>query len=142
MLEYIKYRYRLWKLRRGKSKLKLKYDSFIEEAKKDKDERESRIAEAMAFLRLEDQNIRELHTRYLRHIAKTIMVPLPDSKDESYWERDGYSPPILTEKGIYELNKSIRSEKKERREVIFSWVTIAIGLIGTLIGLISILKSK
>jgi len=139
MFEYIKYRYLLWKLRCGRKKLKSEYDNHIAEAE-NKEKKESLIADEMTFLQLEDQNIGELHTKYLRDMAKTLMVPLPNSEDESLWDRDGYTAPILTEKGIYELNKSIRLEKKEKRDVIFSWLTIIIGLIGALIGLAAVIR--
>ena len=138
MIEYTKYRYQLWMLQRSKKKLRRDLKGYIEEAK-NKDERNSREAELSHYLQEEDENIRELHAIYLRNIAKNLMVPSPNSKDETYWDRDGYSQ-ILTEKGIYELKKSIRLEKKERRDVIFAWVVIITGLIGALIGLVSVIK--
>ena len=86
----------------------------------------------------EKRNIRELQTEHLCNIAKVLTIP--DLQDESMWDKvDSYSSQILTRKGIYELKKLIRNEKKEKRDIIFSWITIITGLIGALIGLVSIL---
>jgi hypothetical protein len=141
MFERIKYRYRLCKLKRSEKRTKKIYDSHIKKAQND-DEKQSVISEAMFFIGEEDLKIRKLHTDYLRQVANNLIVPLPEFKDESIWENVNslgimY---ILTPKGVYELKRLIRNEKKEKREVIFNWITLLIGLLGAIIGVISVLR--
>jgi len=140
MFERIKYRYRLWKLLRSKKRTQKTYDRAIKEVKSKEDEQQI-ISEAIHFIGEEDLWIRELHTNYLCYVARRLIVPIPEFKDQSTWEQvrslDRY---ILTPSGIYELKKLIRIEQKERREIVFSWITLLIGLLGVLIGVISVLK--
>ena len=96
----------------------------------------------MAAISEIDRQIRELHTERLLKIANKLIVPIPSFSDETAWEElSPYRKICLTNKGIFELKKSIRLEKKERRDIVFSLITILIGLIGALIGLISVLKN-
>jgi len=140
MFEGIKYRYHLWKLLRKKKRTERIYDEAIKDAKaKSKEDEKQAISEAMFFIDEEDFGIRELYTDHLCYIAKRLIVPLPEFKDESMWQQS-FNRYILTPKGIYELKKLIRNEQKEKREIIFSWITLLIGLLGTLIGVISVLK--
>lgn len=142
MIEYIKYRYKLAKLEKEKNKIKKSYDSYIKEVPEEIRERDKRIAEAMAFISEIDLQIKELYTDYMKNIANKLMVPIPNYNDENIWEKPmGYRSLILTRNGMYELKKFIRLERKERREIIFSWITLLIGLIGVLIGLFSVLKN-
>ena len=81
-----------------------------------------------------------INTRQLKRKAIKLGVPLPDYKNEDFWE-DIYGSMILTEKGRYELIKKIRQEKKERRDPIITIIVILIGLIGAVTGLISVMKN-
>lgn len=142
MFEGIKYRYRLWKLLRSRQKTKKTYDDLIKKAQNDDREQQSIVSEAVFFVGEEDLKIRELHTEYLCQVAKNLIIPIPEFKDESIWENvhSFGIMYILTPKGVYEFKRLIRNEKKEKREIIFSWITLLIGLLGAIIGVISVLR--
>jgi len=142
MKEYFIYRYRLNKLLLERKKTKKLYDSYINEATKGSRERDERIAESITFINEIDIKIRELYTDYLQNIATKLIIPIPSFNDDSIWEKPmGFLKSILTNNGIHELKKLIRLKKKEKREVTFSWITILTGLLGTFIGLISVIKN-
>ncbi|MFX0137097.1 MAG: hypothetical protein ACFFDN_25890 [Candidatus Hodarchaeota archaeon] len=141
MIEFLKYRYQLNKLLSERKKTKKQYDSAIEETSDKSRKRSELISEAMYFSDFIDFQIRELHTDYLQKVANKLIVTIPNYNEENIWEKPiGYRRPILTNKGIHELKRAIRMEKKERREVVFNWIMLLTGLIGTLIGLVSVLK--
>lgn len=140
MFDWIKYRYCLWKLLRSKRETQGSYSKTIKKAKSEEEKRKT-SSEAGFFIAEEELKIRELQTARLRYIAKRLMVPIPEFKDENLWKKDRcLNTYILTSRGIYELKKLIRNEKKEKREIVFSWITLLIGLLGAQIGLISMLK--
>ena len=84
--------------------------------------------------------------------ADELHLPRPQYGDKAKWEEDrpqmvtGY---VLTPEAMVELRTVIRKEKRERRETVEWWVkiiggliTIGTGLVGALIGLISVWKHK
>ncbi|MNJ32295.1 hypothetical protein D3C77_269570 [compost metagenome] len=84
-------------------------------------------------------------TKYLERKAEALLVPLPDRRDKSLWERvdfdnDPSQPSYLTQKGVLEARKIIRDEEKARREAITFWVAILFGAGGMVTGIISALK--
>jgi hypothetical protein len=83
-----------------------------------------------------------LKTQYLVSIADKLSLPIPPiTKEDERWEQSGFSGRhVLTNRGITELRSLIRQEKREKYELIFRWSPILIGLIGAIIGLISVLR--
>lgn len=60
-----------------------------------------------------------------------------------YWPGENEEDPesyYLTEYGIKDIDKKARQELKERLDLYIPILTVIIGLVGTLIGLISVLK--
>lgn len=97
-----------------------------------------------------DAEIKEIETRiFLRKLSK-CGIPIPSRHDEKsrdkYWEANFYGEHrMLSQEGYYELNKMLRDERKARREDSILWwipiLTALSGLLGSLIGVLSILKN-
>jgi len=84
--------------------------------------------------------------------ADELHLPRPDYGANGKWEEN--NPPIttgyvLTPEAMVELRAAVRNEKRARRETVEWWVkiiggfiTIVTGLVGALIGLISVWKHR
>lgn len=107
---------------------------------------------------IEEHEERELlASRRLRIIAQRLRVPEPalmldDITTENIniddwftddWIRSSEGPFYLSQKGFKKLRQDIREELLRRREVRFpwvSWLTACTGLLGTLTGLIALIR--
>lgn len=88
----------------------------------------------------------------LEREASRLWIPLPPKEDRARWENaEGYMgwdyATVLRPLGMTELRTAIRKERAERRAVTEWWlktlgaaVGILTGLIGALIGLVSVLR--
>jgi hypothetical protein len=86
--------------------------------------------------------------------ADRLQLPRPQYSDKAKWqEPDEYGFQeeglVLTAEAMAELRGVIRKERRERREsleftlkIVGAFVTITTGLVGALIGLISVLRHK
>jgi hypothetical protein len=84
------------------------------------------------------EQIDALKSRRFCHIAHTLMMPLPDYNDKEFWKFLLYEgEQALTDKGLWELKKLIRQEKRERREGVVKWLTALTGVIGAIAGVIA-----
>ena len=105
------------------------------------------IEELNASARFEDDTIQhEIDaetTSYLLARARQLMVEVPSHENGEYWDEPdlGYSAPTLSTKGINFVRGKIRAELKDRHELFIRWATIAIGLIGAIIGLVSVFRN-
>jgi hypothetical protein len=87
------------------------------------------------------RKVHEAMSKYLVSKAHRMVIPLPDSQDEKFWSiNSDNNERVLTRAGINELRSAIRGEKKARVELFLMWVPGVVGILGTLIGLASILK--
>jgi hypothetical protein len=80
-----------------------------------------------------------LQTRDMRDRAAMLGVPTPEG--EEYWEDLTHTQRsrVLTTKGMHELRRAIRTERLERWQWAFNWIGALTGLVGALIGLVSVL---
>jgi hypothetical protein len=95
---------------------------------------------------------REIVTRDLIRQASSLLLPTPSRSDKARWDDSGvnYGHDVtLTTEAMNELRAAIRQEKRARRETFESYVktiggllTIGTGLVGALIGLLTIWKHK
>jgi hypothetical protein len=142
----LSYRIKLYKLTRKRDKESESLSKKIEEAKKSKDPDESnRVYQIDGFeLRIIEAKISILVTRYLTDRANKRFLPVPPVNDkDGYWELSYETGNWhLTNKGITELRKTIREDSKELRESVAFWVSIIFGLLGLIIGVISVLNRK
>ncbi|NTW58736.1 MAG: hypothetical protein HGB21_10580 [Nitrospirae bacterium] len=82
-----------------------------------------------------------MHTSYLRSVAEKMLLPYPRTINDDEWEKDGLTDSYyLKNKVIARLRSAIRNEKKDRLDLFRNWITILIGLIGALTGLMAVLK--
>ncbi|RJQ51510.1 MAG: hypothetical protein C4526_09905 [Nitrospiraceae bacterium] len=97
-------------------------------------------------LRTVEEEIDLLKTQYVKNkISKSFYslppTPITDGNESEIWMRGSYTAEwLLTKKGFEEANNIILKIRKERRENISFWVTILFGLLGLVIGLISVLN--
>lgn len=100
---------------------------------------------ASIYFELREWN-RSLITANYRRIAGKLSVPMPDINDARMYEavemeKTDQSTKYLTAAGEAFIRAAIREEKKHRREAVGYWFGIAVGLIGSITGLVSALKS-
>lgn len=99
-----------------------------------------------------ERNRREDGDIKLIRKARHYNVPIPPRREEDgLWDECGAGDWLLTEKGTHQLQKEIRAEQmdrlalsKARRDVILGWlpfITAVIGLIGALMGLVSLFRN-
>lgn len=87
------------------------------------------------------EKIDQLNSRRFCQIANKLMVPIPDRNDKEMWQEQPFSRRrILSSKGIWELKKLIRQEKRERREGFVVWLAASTGIIGAFTGLAAVLS--
>ncbi|HLG35848.1 MAG TPA: hypothetical protein VI757_13275 [Bacteroidia bacterium] len=90
--------------------------------------------------------IEYFQTEHYKIICDSLKIPMPDLEDSKFYYRYNFDDDegdkyILTKEGLYDVRDRIRKEKKERREIAGFWISMIIGLLGTLIGLISVIKN-
>lgn len=143
-MNYISYRVSLYKLNRQRNKTDKYHDKEYERAKKqgDRDEIEKAMSLASHELHEIEDEILHLEYSYLMSIASKMLLPTPTSdKEGKLWEQSRYTGKWrLTSKGILELRGLIRKEKKEKTELLVRWISIIIGLIGAITGLVAVIK--
>lgn len=143
MLAYLKYRKNLHSLKKEVAKLENEYVE-IEKGYEGKDDQGH-----LSFLAYQqhdlDMWIEYRKTSYLKSKADSLLVPMPDESDALMYTSYDFGDEmgtvkILTLNGIHHLRSKIRDEKKSKREVIAFYFTLCTGLIGAVIGLVSLLK--
>lgn len=138
MLGLIKYHWHLNKLRAQQNKDMKKFKEYRKKAKPE--ELDSLHAEEGAVYFETQNEIDELVSRRFIQIANDLLIPLPNYNDKEHWARNLYDNSyVLTVKGIWELKKLIRQEKKERMEGFIIWILALTGIIGATTGLAAVL---
>ena len=110
-------------------------------------EEAARLESEHLYFRAEIMEKRRLlyQSRLIRQALRLyISIPPYGQNNKEAWEETAvhHGRLLLTEKAMKELRKEVREELKARQEVTFRWVAPlsgATGLIGTLIGLVSVL---
>jgi hypothetical protein len=97
-----------------------------------------------------------LQTHYLCELAAKRLIPLPEMSDAavlrkpertSKWRQGAtYAGLILTDEGLREVHLAIRTDRRERLEIVRSWVATIVpgltGLIGVIIGLLAVILGR
>ncbi|MCP4116481.1 MAG: hypothetical protein GY737_13935 [Desulfobacteraceae bacterium] len=109
------------------------YDDFLKEKKESKNRNIQEIASSYQNEdELIEDEILELHTKYLKQATARLMLPLPEHP--SYWNRSRITGMNhLSAKGLLKVRKSIR----EAYSPILLWIAAITGLIGAATGLVS-----
>jgi CRISPR/Cas system CSM-associated protein Csm4 (group 5 of RAMP superfamily) len=86
-----------------------------------------------------NEQIAILESDYWLEQAERYLLPTP--KDEAYIHSKRYKRrSYFDEETLASLRSAVRKEQKERSENFRTWVTLLIGIIGALIGLVAVLK--
>ena len=158
MFDWLRYKRRLYGLNRREKKLNATGERLFEEGQEANDpvlldnwldEGAQRKYEDISWER------KKLVTRSLLKEADELHLPRPDYSEGGAWQKDirdeadatfGY---VLTPQAMLEVRSTIRKEKRERREELESLIkisggilTILTGFVGTLIGLVAVLRHK
>lgn len=146
MFAYLRMRWELWRIQRVRKKTAATYNSKVDEAKK-KGASADEISDIWEMAGKEDyfydEDVYRAHTDYLMTEAHRLIIPTPDYWDnKDRWEDRQIGTRYLTKKAINELRSAIRAEKKARAERFLIWIPGVVGILGTLIGLVSILVNR
>lgn len=137
----------LRKLHKERQKIHAFYKKALGEAKaaqKLQLELDRLFFEERMEIEIVDAEIHSLLTQRLIQIADRNLIPRPEFKSEGgAWIQSSVTGRWhLTIEAIAELRSTIRREKKERSENWRMWLAACTGLVGTLIGLVSLLLKK
>ena len=113
----------------------------------DNKEEVARLEREHSYFRAEIMEKRRLlyQSRLIRQALRLyISIPPYRHDNKEAWEETAVHRGhlVLTEKAMKELRKEVREELKARQEITFRWVAPlsgVTGLVGTLIGLVSVL---
>ena len=132
----------LHRLRKNLRKLRGAYEDDIKKAEKEGKKRvdiQAIFAEMNGCCRNDEFEIEKILTRELTNKARKYYIELPDRNDEKIWENEvGYY--ILTDHGKSTLSKQIKAHLREDYEFIFKVISVLIGLIGALTGLVAVIN--
>lgn len=132
----------LYRLKKKLRKLRGEYEADIKKAKKDgksQDEIEDIIAEMFGCCEDDEFEIEKIITKELIHKARKYYIELPDRKDENIW-KNNFGSYILTDHGKSIISKQIKVHRREDYEFIIKIISVLIGLVGALTGLIAVIN--
>ena len=110
------------------------------EKRRDRDEYDSLVSELFFEQDQFEDEIRRLETQFLTRRARRYLIPVPPTDDEARWERSEHSQRYLLKlEAMRELRAAIRDEQRQRLEPVKIWLPLLTGVIGALIGLVSLL---
>ncbi len=138
MFEAIKYRWQLYNLDKKYAKVTNSYKKLRKTAKRDEYQRlrEEEGSEVSPIL----EEIDSLRTKTFCRSANKLLVPQPDYNNKEFWEKRYYGyGKNLTDKGLWEIKKLIREEKRQRREGFVVWMATLTGIIGAITGLVAVI---
>ena len=145
MIELIRYKNELRKLRKAQKKLSEKYKRVHDRVSK-----EGLDDSELSYVGQEEEEITNWinyrQTQYYQQVCERLIMPIQDVEDNKLYYKynfdDDYgNRDILTTAGFHSVRSAIREEKKRKREVFGFWFTIIIGFMGALIGVISVWKN-
>jgi hypothetical protein len=143
MFRYLRLRWKIWQLERRVRADREGTERAIERARARKappheiDEIFGGSSEGVLLYK-----IRETLSDYLISEAYRLFIPLPDWDKQDKAGSSDTVKYVLTRDAINELRSAIRAEKKARVERFLMWVPGIVGILGALIGLVSLLKGK
>jgi hypothetical protein len=142
MYAYFKYRKGLRSLNKEVAKLEQEYTD-AENSYNGEDDRGHLNYLASQQMEL-DIWIEYRKTLYFKSKADALLIPMPPVEDATMYTSQDVGEAsdvnILTLNGIHYLKNKIREEHKAKRDVIAFYLTSCTGLIGVVIGLVSVLK--
>jgi hypothetical protein len=143
MFDYLRFWWKLRRVERWRRGTEAKYDKELKEARQRKamgTELHEIGERAFWENRVYDEEVWQLHTRYLFAEANRLVIPTAEYHAPEAWEEGGTGR-YLTLKSLNELRAAVRAEKKFRREAWLTWVpliTALTGLCGVIVGVLSV----
>jgi hypothetical protein len=111
------------------------------EKAKDRDTYDGLVSEMFFETDLSDNEVARLETTFLTREARRYMIPVPPLKESDAWEESSVDARhYLTFAAMRDLRNRIREERRLRAEPVTIWLPLAIGLIGAVTGLVSVLR--
>ena len=142
MFGYLRLRWELWWLERAYRNRQKGTDKAVKAASaRDASAQDIETITGGSDDYLWRQRIYAAQTRYLCQEADRLIVTIPDIHDQNMWIEDG-DRRFLTREGFAQLRSGIRAERKARAERFVIWAPSVIGILGALIGLVSLLVSR
>lgn len=141
-MNYWSYRVELYTLNRRRYRINKSIHKLVEQARTTGGEREAQEVRAVEGYYLDeiDHEILDLMTRYLVGKARNRFLDVP-AFNEDLWEHCGFTGDYhLTDHGLRELFKVIRTDTKERTEIWTKWAAILIAVLGAVTGLVAVIK--
>jgi hypothetical protein len=133
MLDWLRYRYQLSRLRKEERDLSRSYKKAFDQAtqqQKPKHELDRLLLNFASDLQINDDLIGILETKYLTSRAEKRLIPVPqgslplDERGNDRWRTAKDSAILyLNDDGIRELHVAIRTDRRERLELARSWLT-------------------
>ena len=144
MFRYVKFRIELRRLSRIQKRLDAKYKVVYEDSAKQGNDDGELSAVGQEAQEVE-MWIQYRQTEYLKSICQAYIIPFPAQEDDKLYFNFNFDDEegdrfILTTAGIHLVRGMIRDERKARREVVGFWLAMTTGILGSLIGLVSVLK--
>ncbi len=142
MIELLRYKIELRKLRKAQKELSEKFKHVHDRVSK-----EGYDDGELSYVGREEEEITNWinyrQTQYYQQICARFIMPMPDIEDSKLYfkynfDDDHGDRDILTTAGFHFVRNAIREEKKRKREVFVFWFTVIIGFMGALIGVISV----
>ncbi|EGU37403.1 hypothetical protein VIBRN418_07913 [Vibrio sp. N418] len=142
MISYLRFRFELHKLEKASQKLHQEFKATEESYQGQNDN--GHLSFLGQDLQELDRWIEYRKSDFYRGEANKYLIPMPEKSEQGVYTSFDFGDEngavtYLTSKGIYSLRKLIREEKKSKREAIGFYFTIFTGLIGSIIGLVSVL---
>jgi hypothetical protein len=148
MFDWLRYQYQLSRLQKEGRALK----KTLEHAAKQQiseHEVDQLLLSMRDDLQIHYEKTGILQTQYLTSLAEKLLIPVPqgslplDERGNDKWSTTRHGGFIyLNSDGIRELRVAIRADRRERLELIRSWLTGLTGLIGAIIGLLAIILKR
>ncbi|HEY1719482.1 MAG TPA: hypothetical protein VGH42_14475 [Verrucomicrobiae bacterium] len=145
MINYFKFKFALAKLHREKGRMIKAYHIALHEAHANHQNREQ-IEEITSSYRFETDMIEDeinlMISDYWISKVQRLGIFTPWSEDRTIWNETNSIPDrrVLPQKGVSEIRSQIRAERKAQMEMWLPWITVLTGLVGALIGLLTVLK--
>jgi hypothetical protein len=145
LFEALTYGYQLRRLQSRKRRTEAIYRKAIEDARASKQTVEqvrSIDSEEMFETAILDDEIAALQTKFLVKAAERTLLPVPtfDVDGPEWQEASTTGRWHLSVEARAALRRNLRVESKERWELWYRWIPLVTGLLGTLIGLVSVFK--
>lgn len=135
--------------RRAISRLQQDYERYSDEVHKkidaaekarDRETYDGLVSEYLNEQDLFENEIARRETQFLTREARRYLIPVPPAKEGQGWEKNNIDGRLyLTFAAMRDLRNRIREERRLRAEPVTIWLPLAIGLIGAITGLASIL---